>query len=60
MKEYIQLYLEAALPKFPLEGVAGVRHHLTSEATLANVSSHLGTKDIILAAVSIGLKMQFS
>ncbi|XP_073948286.1 mitochondrial ribosomal protein L44 [Choristoneura fumiferana] len=50
MKEYVQLYLEAALPKFPLEGVAGVWQHLTSEATLANVSAHLGTKDIILAA----------
>ncbi|XP_063368541.1 large ribosomal subunit protein mL44 [Cydia amplana] len=50
IRHYIQLYLEAALPKFPLEGVAGVRQHLTSEDTLANVSLHLGTKDIILAA----------
>ncbi|XP_063833088.1 large ribosomal subunit protein mL44 [Ostrinia nubilalis] len=50
IKEYIQLYLETALPKFPLEGVAGVRQHLTSESTLAHVSSHLGTKDMILAA----------
>lgn len=50
---YIQNYLEVVLPKFPIEGVKGVQKFLTSEATLANVSLHLGTKDIILAAVSI-------
>ncbi|KAL0818305.1 hypothetical protein ABMA28_008791 [Loxostege sticticalis] len=50
IKEYIQLYLEAVLPKFPQEGVASIRQHLTSEDILANVSLHLGTKDIILAA----------
>ncbi|KAI5642588.1 hypothetical protein NE865_05355 [Phthorimaea operculella] len=50
MKEYIQLYLEALLPKFPLEGVAGIRQHLMSEATLAHIAQYLGTKDIILAA----------
>ncbi|XP_053617556.1 large ribosomal subunit protein mL44 isoform X2 [Plodia interpunctella] len=48
--EYIQLYLEAVLPKLPLEGITNVRKHLTSEETLAHVSLHLGTKDIILAA----------
>ncbi|KAJ8711269.1 hypothetical protein PYW07_008511 [Mythimna separata] len=47
---YIQNYLEVVLPKFPMEGVKGVRKFLTSEAILANVSLHLGTKDIILAA----------
>ncbi|XP_026314301.1 39S ribosomal protein L44, mitochondrial [Hyposmocoma kahamanoa] len=50
MKEYIQLYLEVVLPKFPLEGISGIKQHLLSEATLAHVSTHLGTKDIILAA----------
>ncbi|XP_049879150.1 39S ribosomal protein L44, mitochondrial [Pectinophora gossypiella] len=50
MKEYIQLYLEAVLPKFPMEGIAGIKQHLMSEATLSHVSQHLGTKDIILAA----------
>lgn len=52
MNGYIQSYLEAVLPKFPLEGVKGVKQHLTSEAVLANISLHLGTKDIILADVS--------
>ncbi|XP_013184046.2 large ribosomal subunit protein mL44 [Amyelois transitella] len=50
ISEYIQLYLEAVLPKFPMEGVTQIRRHLTSEDTLAHVSLHLGTKDIILAA----------
>ncbi|XP_023941700.1 39S ribosomal protein L44, mitochondrial [Bicyclus anynana] len=49
MKQYIQLYLEAALPKFPIEGINGICDHLMSENVLANVSLHLGTKDIILA-----------
>lgn len=53
MKEYIQLYLEAVLPKFPIEGITCIREHLTSRDTLAHVSRHLGTKDIILAAVSL-------
>lgn len=52
MEQYIQLYLEAALPKFPREGIVGVCNHLNSEKVLANVSLHLGTKDIILADVS--------
>lgn len=52
MRQYIQRYLEHVLPRFPLEGVAGVRRHLLSEATLAHVALHLGTKDIILASVS--------
>lgn len=52
MEKYIQLYLEAALPKFPMEGIVGVCNHLNSEKVIANVSLHLGTKDIILADVS--------
>ncbi|CAH0696757.1 unnamed protein product [Spodoptera exigua] len=47
---YIQNYLETVLPKFPMEGVKGVRSFLVSEDTLANISLNLGTKDIILAA----------
>ncbi|KAG7303609.1 hypothetical protein JYU34_012140 [Plutella xylostella] len=50
MRQYIQRYLEHVLPRFPLEGVAGVHRHLLSEATLAHVALHLGTKDIILAS----------
>ncbi|CAH0758692.1 unnamed protein product [Diatraea saccharalis] len=50
IKEYVQLYLETVLPKFPLEGVTSISNHLLSEETLAVISLHLGTKDIILAA----------
>ncbi|XP_059053051.1 large ribosomal subunit protein mL44 [Achroia grisella] len=50
LNEYIQMYLETALPKFPLEGIAGIRRYLTTEELLAHVSQHIGTKDIILAA----------
>ncbi|VVC88790.1 39S ribosomal protein L44, mitochondrial isoform X3 [Leptidea sinapis] len=50
MDEYIDLYLQAVLPKFPIEGVTGIKNHLLSEKVLANISFHLGTKDIILAA----------
>lgn len=52
IKEYIQLYLEAALPKYPIEGITAVTSHLTTTSLLAHVSSGLGTKDIILADVS--------
>ncbi|CAH0713713.1 unnamed protein product, partial [Brenthis ino] len=50
MKDYIKIYLETVLPKFPMEGVISVRDYLVSENVLANISLHLGTKDIILAA----------
>lgn len=49
MSQYIQSYLEAALPRFPSEGIASLHKYLMSEAVLSHVSSHLGTKDIILA-----------
>ncbi|CAK1590313.1 unnamed protein product [Parnassius mnemosyne] len=50
IEQYIQVYLETVLPKFPLEGISGIKAHLTCEETLANISLHLGTKDIILAS----------
>lgn len=53
INEYVQLYLETVLPKFPLEGVNEVRNYLTNEDRLAKISLSLGTKDIILAAVTI-------
>lgn len=50
INEYVQLYLETVLPKFPLEGVNEVRNYLINEDRLAKISLSLGTKDIILAA----------
>lgn len=53
IQEYIQLYLETVLHKLPEEGIMCIRNHLISEKVISNVSLHLGTKDIILAAVSL-------
>lgn len=50
MKEYIELYLERVLPRLPIEGIKCVVDHLMSKDVLAHVSSHLGTKDIILCS----------
>lgn len=50
ISQYVQNYLEIVLPKLPLEGVKCIQQHLISESVLANISLHLGTKDIILAA----------
>ncbi|XP_045453857.1 39S ribosomal protein L44, mitochondrial [Melitaea cinxia] len=50
MDEYIKLYLETVLPKFPMEGITSVKNYLISESVLSKISLYLGTKDIILAA----------
>lgn len=50
LTEFIITYLNVSLPKFPREGVKAVYNHLVSEEVLAKVSSHLGTKELILAA----------
>lgn len=39
-----------SLPKFPRDGIKAIHKHLMSEEILANVSSNLGTKDLILTA----------
>nr|XP_040224480.2 39S ribosomal protein L44, mitochondrial [Anopheles coluzzii] len=48
--EYVEAFLLTALPRLPRQFIASVREALTSEAQLAHVSAHLGTKDIIMAA----------
>lgn len=50
LTEFIITYLNISLPKFPREGIKTVYNHLISEEVLANISMHLGTKDLILAA----------
>jgi large subunit ribosomal protein L44 len=50
MTEFIITYLNLSLPKFPRDGIKAIYKHLVSEETLAHVSSHLGTKDLILSA----------
>lgn len=50
MTEYIITFLNLSLPKFPRDGIKAIYKHLVSEKTLAHISSHLGTKDLILTA----------
>ncbi|XP_053658885.1 39S ribosomal protein L44, mitochondrial [Anopheles marshallii] len=46
----VEAFLLTALSRLPRQFISSIREALTSEAQLAHVSSHLGTKDIIMAA----------
>lgn len=48
--DYVEAFLLTALPKLPRDGIRSIAAHLTQDESLAHVSKHLGTKDIILAA----------
>uniref|UniRef100_A0A1B0DLK7 Large ribosomal subunit protein mL44 n=1 Tax=Phlebotomus papatasi TaxID=29031 RepID=A0A1B0DLK7_PHLPP len=48
--KYLDQYVEAFLPKVPLDGRIAVRKYLMSEENLAHISSYIGTKDLILSA----------
>ncbi|EAT40081.1 AAEL008175-PA [Aedes aegypti] len=50
IEEYVEAFVLTALPRLPNEGIRSIVSGLTSQEKLANVSKHLGTKDIILAA----------
>lgn len=50
MSEYLKCHLRVALPRFPEEGICAVHDYLMSTETLAHVSRHLGTSDIILSS----------
>ncbi|KDR19986.1 39S ribosomal protein L44, mitochondrial [Zootermopsis nevadensis] len=50
MSEYLKCHLRVALPRFPEEGICAVHGYLMTDKTLAHVSRHLGTKDIILSS----------
>ncbi|XP_053670134.1 39S ribosomal protein L44, mitochondrial [Anopheles nili] len=47
---YVDAFLLTTLPRLPRHFVVCLREALTSESQLAHVSSHLGTKDVIMAA----------
>lgn len=49
MSEYIIAFLNLSLKKFPKEGIKAIYKYLMSEEVLAKISSHIGTKDIILS-----------
>lgn len=55
--EHTHLFLLAHFPRLPEAGVKAIQQFLLSDSFLANVSSHLGTKDLILTAVSCGIKL---
>jgi large subunit ribosomal protein L44 len=50
MTEFIITYLNLSLPKFPRAGIKAIYKHLASEEVLADISSKLGTKDLILSS----------
>ncbi|XP_058057899.1 large ribosomal subunit protein mL44 [Anopheles bellator] len=50
IQQYVEAFLLTALPRLPRHFVYSIRDALTSEMQLAHLSSHLGTKDIILSA----------
>lgn len=53
LKEYTEIFLSAHYPKLPEAGIRAIQSHLLSESMLANISSHLGTSDLILSAVCL-------
>ncbi|XP_065095366.1 large ribosomal subunit protein mL44 [Ochlerotatus camptorhynchus] len=50
IQEYVEAFLLTTLPKLPTEGIRAIANGMTFSDKLADVSKHLGTKDIILAA----------
>ncbi|XP_037040319.1 39S ribosomal protein L44, mitochondrial-like [Bradysia coprophila] len=50
LSAYAEMFISSQLPKLPINGVRAVRDYLLSDGVLANVSRHIGTKDLILTA----------
>eukprot|EP00099_Drosophila_melanogaster_P022144 NP_649541.1 mitochondrial ribosomal protein L44 [Drosophila melanogaster] len=46
-RAYVEAFLQHQLPKVPNEGLQAIASYLLSTETLAHVSTHLGTKDLI-------------
>lgn len=53
LSTYVSMFISSQLPRLPRAGKDSVRDYLLSDGVLANVSQHLGTKDLILSAVSV-------
>jgi large subunit ribosomal protein L44 len=60
LKGVVVSWLRGAFPALPEEGIQAVRDYLLSEETLANVSFHLGTKDLILSVEYPPLRETFA
>lgn len=50
LSNYVGAFLRFSYPKMPEIGLNVIHDHLLSDETLAHVSSHIGTSDIILSA----------
>lgn len=50
MSDYIMKFLHTVYPIYPEEGICAVKDFLMSEKTLADISTHIGTSEIILCA----------
>lgn len=48
--EFVITFLNLSLPKFPRDGIKAIYRHLVSDDVLAEVSTFLGTKDLILSS----------
>ncbi|XP_023176991.2 39S ribosomal protein L44, mitochondrial [Drosophila hydei] len=48
-KAYVEAYVKHSLPKVPAVGQKAIASYLLSTETLSNVSSHLGTKELIFS-----------
>lgn len=49
-EDYVKSFLRYSLPKVPEEGQKAIADSLLSQASLAHIASHLGTKDLILCS----------
>lgn len=50
LANYTEAFLRFSFPKVPQIGIKAIQKFLLSDETLAHVSSHIGTRDIILSA----------
>lgn len=48
-KAYVEAYVQHALPKLPAIGREAISSYLLSDETLAHVSTHLGTRELIFS-----------
>lgn len=51
LSTYVDMFISSQLTRLPRVGVESMRDYLLSDEVLANISTHIGTKDLILSAV---------
>jgi len=60
LEDVLQSGLRIVLPALPEEGIQAVKEYLSSEDVLANISFHIGTKDLIFSLEYPPLKSEFA